>query len=102
MPRVVMGSDFSVWEHSARCSFGSRFRTVCDFAKRAGDLKLRRAANVGIAEEDDIGRLARLVASNDIRAFVDCVCRLVRARGAVWSCLEVCRAVGLRKLCANF
>ena len=71
-------------------------------AKRAGDLNLRRAANVGIAGEDDIGRLARLVASNDVGALVDRVSRLVRARVAVWRCLEVCRAVGLRELCANF
>ena len=33
---------------------------------------------------------------------VDCVSHLVRARVAVWSCFEVCRAVGLRELCAKF
>ena len=110
----MRGSNFSVWEHSTRCSFGSRFRTVCDFAKCAGDdLKLRRAANVGIAGEGDVGRLARLVASKlHFRALPPTACAFARELFASpWICFDrselstvamACFLWRLRKPCANF
>ena len=42
-----------------------------------------------------------LLAIGDVSDVVDCVCHLVRAGGGVLRCFEVCRAVGLRELCAK-